>query len=344
MTDPSTDLMSQSSWDRAVLDGNGHFLQSWRWGEFKSEFGWSVDRVSAGSADGLALAQVMYRARGPISVGYIPRGPVVPGDAAELTTELVRRVDASGKSHRALYTMFELERALPYSGRYKEHGFILGPDHIQPGRTVKVTLLDDDSQLKQMRQNTRYSVRLAMRRGVEVSRLGDGYTIDSFYQLLQDTSDRNKFGIHSRDYYDRFMQTFGEDALCIFAVSEGNLAAGLIAAKFGDEAIYMYGASSSEHRSHGAAFLLQFEAMKWARDSGCLRYDLWGIPMVDPDNVSDTGDSIAGTKGDDWRGLYRFKTGFGGEIVSYPPVLERRYNVLGAFAAHRLTKRQRGDT
>lgn len=106
----------------------------------------------------------------------------------------------------------------------------------------------------------------------------------------------------------------------------------------------MYGASSSEHRSHGAAFLLQFEAMKWARDAGCLRYDLWGIPMVDPGNVSDTGDSIAGTKGDDWRGLYRFKTGFGGEIVSYPPMLERRYNLVGAFAARRLTKRQRGDT
>ncbi len=231
-----------------------------------------------------------------------------------------------------------------FSGRYKDHGFVLGPEHIQPGRTVKVTLLEDDLQLKQMRQNTRYSVRLAIRRGVEVFRLGDGYTIESFYQLLQDTSDRNKFGIHSRDYYDRFMQTFGEDALCIFAVSEGNLAAGLIAAKFGEEAIYMYGASSSEHRSHGAAFLLQFEAMKWARESGCLRYDLWGIPMVDPDNVSDTGDSIAGTKGDDWRGLYRFKTGFGGDIVSYPPMLERRYNLIGAFAARRLTKRQRGDT
>ena len=38
---------------------------------------------------------------------------------------------------------------------------------------------------------------------------------------------------------------------------------------------------------------------------------------VDPESVStDAGDEIAGTRGDDWRGLYRFKTGFGGEIVT----------------------------
>jgi lipid II:glycine glycyltransferase (peptidoglycan interpeptide bridge formation enzyme) len=118
----------------------------------------------------------------------------------------------------------------------------------------------------------------------------------------------------------------------------------LISAKFGSEAIYMYGASSSEHRGHGAAFLLQFEAMRWAREAGCAKYDLWGIPMVDPTTMTDTGTTLAGTKGDDWRGLYRFKTGFGGEIVTYPPTLERRYSVLGSFVARRLLGQQRGDS
>jgi lipid II:glycine glycyltransferase (peptidoglycan interpeptide bridge formation enzyme) len=100
----------------------------------------------------------------------------------------------------------------------------------------------------------------------------------------------------------------------------------LIALAFGDEAIYMYGASSSKYRAHGAAFYLQFEAMRWSREQGCTRYDLWGIPEADPESTSNAAaTAIGGTKGDDWRGLYRFKTGFGGEIVRYPPVLERRY-------------------
>jgi lipid II:glycine glycyltransferase (peptidoglycan interpeptide bridge formation enzyme) len=277
-------------------------------------------------------------------VGYVPRGPVVERADAELVHSLLRSIDQSAKERRALYTIVEPDKALPLNGRFREHGFVHGPEHVQPGRTVKVPLLDDDALLKQMNQNTRYSVRLALRRGVQVVPIGDRYGIDDFYNLLTDTADRNRFSVHSREYYDRFLSIFADDARCIFAEADGHLAAGLITAKFGDEAIYMYGASSSQHRGHGAAFLLQFEAMRWAREAGCERYDLWGIPMVDPTNVTDTGTTIAGTRGDDWRGLYRFKTGFGGEIVSYPPTLERRYSLLGSFVARRLLGQQRGDS
>ena len=209
---------------------------------------------------------------------------------------------------------------------------------------MKVPLLADEPLLAQMRQNTRYSVRLAMRRGVEIIPCDQGPDVSDFYRLLLETADRNRFGIHNEHYYRDFLATFGTDALCIFARVEGNIAAALIAVKFGTEAIYMYGASSAVHRAHGAAFLLQFEAMKWAREAGCERYDLWGIPAVDPESVTDTGDSVAGSRGDDWRGLYRFKTGFGGEIVCYPPVLERRFSIVGSLVARRLSRRQHGDT
>jgi lipid II:glycine glycyltransferase (peptidoglycan interpeptide bridge formation enzyme) len=219
--------------------------------------------------------------------------------------------------------------------------YVDGPPPFQPGRTVKVPLLNDDDLLKQMHQKTRYSVRLAQRRGVEVERARHSSgNVDFFFALLQDTSERNEFGIHTRQYYDDFLDVFKDDALMLLARVEGQVAAGLIAAKYGEEAIYMYGGSSSQHRAHGAAFLLQFEAMRWAREAGCVRYDLWGIPEVDPESTAEHGDRIASTKGDDWRGLYRFKTGFGGEIVSYPQTLERRYRpLLSALARRRYGNR-----
>jgi len=336
--------LSQDAWDEAGLAGSGHFLQSWRWGEFKSRFGWDVERVSVTGKNNVAQAQILFRSRGPISVGYVPRGPVVPEGEPDLATDLMRKIDQASKRHRALYTLVETDRPLPFAGTYKDHGFVTGPDHIQPARTVKVPLLADEPLLAQMRQNTRYSVRLAIRREVEVVHCGEGYGVNDFYTLLLETSDRNRFDIHSEDYYRAFLDTFGEDALCIFARSDHHLAAALIAVKHGPEAIYMYGASSSEHRANGAAFLLQFEAMKWARAAGCTRYDLWGIPAEDPEHVSDTGDTVARTRGDDWRGLYRFKIGFGGDIVSYPPMLERRYSAIGALMARRLSRRTHGDT
>ena len=112
--------------------------------------------------------------------------------------------------------------------------------------------------------------------------------------------------------------------------------AGLIAARFGEEAIYMYGASSTQHRANAAGFYLQFEAMRWAREHGCTRYDLWGIPATDPPTIaSEGGDRIPTTRGDDWRGLYEFKVRFGGQILTYPPALERRYHPLLATLARR---------
>ena len=49
-------------------------------------------------------------------------------------------------------------------------------------------------------------------------------------------------------------------------------------------------------------YALQWEAMRMARARRCLTYDLHGIPTApDPRHR--------------WAGLYRFKTGFGGEVV-----------------------------
>jgi peptidoglycan pentaglycine glycine transferase (the first glycine) len=340
----TADSLDRLEWDTAVSEASGHLLQSWTWGEFKSEFGWGVERVHVRAGSGIAVAQILFRARGPVAVGYIPRGPAIPGDDPELASALIAKIDEACRKRHTLYTIFETDQDLPFQGNFKQHGFVLGPQHVQPGRTVKIPLGSDDAILAGMRQNTRYSVRLAGRRGVEIRLPGGRWSIDDFYAMLRETSDRNSFGIHSAAYYRRFLEQFGENAYCGFAESEGNLAAGLICARFGDEAIYMYGASSTEYRQHGAAFLLQFSAMQWAREQGALRYDLWGIPKEDPQTVSDSGDSIAGTKGDDWRGLYRFKTGFGGEIVSYPPCLERRYSQIGSYVARRMISQQRGDS
>lgn len=321
-------MSPRDRWNAALLANGGHLLQSWEWGEFKSRHGWQAERVSVHGADGDGYAQVLFRSKGPISIGYIPRGPIMTGTPDKVWPELRNEIDKAAKSHRAISVIIEPDRHIGLTGTYRNAGVVTGPAHLQPERTVKVPLLEDDAILKQMHSKTRYSVRLAMRRGVEIGRRepDDRAAIDQYYALLQDTAGRNEFAIHSQQYYADFLDVFGEDAFFMFASWEGHLASVIIAAAFGEEAVYMYGASSTEHRGHGASFLLQFEAMKWGRERGCQRYDLWGIPAHDPESLADEDrTSLAGTKGDDWRGIYRFKTGFGGEIVSYPGTLERHY-------------------
>lgn len=329
---------SQSAWDEAALRLNGHLLQSWRWAEFKSLHGWSVDRIAVGGGPPTAMAQILFTRRGPLEIAYIPRGPVhAPGDADSLR-ELFSKIDQLCKRRGSLALIVEPNSSLPFRGWIKSEGFVRGLERVLPGRTVKIPLLADAALLTQMRQKTRYGVRLAGRRGVVVER-SDISGIDPFYRLLRDTSGRNQFGIRSEAYYRDFLRMFGEDALLLFSTIDGEKAAGLIAARFGEEAIYMYGGSSTIHRAHGAAFVLQFEAMRWARDHGSKRYDLWGIPAQDPPSSNEGTEQVSGSKGDDWRGLYKFKTGFGGEIVTYPSTLERRYAPVLSFIARRAKSR-----
>ena len=322
-----------------MLTHGGHLLQSWQWGEFKSQFGWQPERVSVSTADGDGYAQILFRKKGPISIGYIPRGPIMTGDPDLVWAALRREIDRAARRHRAITVYIEPDAAMGLRSTFDEAGVVPGPAHLQPSRTVKIPLASDDEMLKQMHQKTRYNVRLAIRRGVdvEIKQSNDKVALRQFYELLTDTSNRNEFSIHSYEYYEEFLTAFGDDAFFVFASWEGNLSAVVIAASFGDEAVYMYGASSTEHRAHGAAFLLQFEAMKWARDRGCTTYDLWGIPKVDPQSLrADDNNSIAGSKGDDWRGIHRFKTGFGGDIVTYPETLERRYVPVLPWLARRM--------
>ncbi len=79
----------------------------------------------------------------------------------------------------------------------------------------------------------------------------------------------------------------------------------------------MYGASANRGREHMPTYLLQWEAIKWARESGCAVYDFWGIPDAPGDEGEDEEVSPTNTRSG-LRGVYWFKKGFGGREVEYP--------------------------
>ena len=331
-----TIVANPTAWDAAVLAHNGHILQSWRWGAFKERFGWEVERVAVPRPQGLALAQILFRRKAGVSIGYIPRGPVLPTGDSDAGIDLWSRIDEVARRRRALTIIVELDAEVSETPSQRLLRVSdLAP--IQPSRSVKVDLLDDEALIDQMHPKTRYNVRLARRRGVTISAAENiDSAIDEFYAMLQETASRNAFDVHAPNYYWEFLNLFASDACLMFAEFDGKRVAGAIAAVFGDEGIYMYGASSTRDRAHGAAFLLQHEIMRWARGRGASQYDLWGIPEYDPEStVSESGDRLAASRGDDRRGLYEFKTRFGGQVIRYSPPLERAYHPFLASLARK---------
>src|SRR5699024_5326586 len=99
--------MPDAEWDDRLREHGGHMLQSWRWGDFKHRHAWHPERVLVENADGVAMAQVLFRTRGPFSLGYIPRGPVLAGSAEALWQPLWQTIDDIARRRRAISVIVE---------------------------------------------------------------------------------------------------------------------------------------------------------------------------------------------------------------------------------------------
>ncbi len=315
-----------------------HLLQTRAWGDLKSAFGWKAAYVMTSKSDGppgQLGAQVLFRRLLlGLTIAYIGKGPV--GSEIALADSacwdaLWQEVDSLCRKQRAVFLKLEPDQfetradptqALGVAPLAPARGFRVSPQTIQPRRTLVVDLSGDEEQvLGRMKQKTRYNIRLAAKKGVVVHPSTD---LDTFYRLMMVTGERNMFGVHSREYYQRAYELFYPRGECIILAAEyqGEPLSALIAFARGRRAWYFYGASGNVHRERMPTYLLQWEAMQWARARGCLSYDLWGVPDFDESfleaHFSERSQGL-------W-GVYRFKRGFGGELLRSCGPWDRIYN------------------
>ena len=321
-------LEQREEWDHFVAQSpHSHFLQSWGWGELKAQVGWSPLRLALYDGEQpVAAAQVLRRTAPhvPLRAGhlaYIPRGPVLDWSQPALCASFFSQLAPFLRGAIAL----RVEPDLAVDGADTQavlerlqamHMHSTPP--VQPLRTILVDLTaSEETLLAQMKEKWRYNLRLAGRKGVTVRAAQTSDDVDSWYRLLQTTGERDRFGIHTSDYYLNAWNIFAphDQARLLLAEHEGKLLAGIFVGLFARQAIYLYGASGNEQRQLMPNYLLQWEAMRWAKQQGAHTYDLWGIP------ATDAGDEAMA-------GVYRFKRGWGGYVVQFIGCFEATYNPL----------------
>lgn len=294
-----------------------HVLQSWAWGEFKSRWGWSAERWLLRAADGSprAAVQVLRRAirRLPWCVLYAPKGPTFADGKAlgEALAWLERRAQAQ----RAIWVKMDADPAAPVDEReaggalaqcralLAARGWRYSPSQIQFRNTLHTDLRhSDDELLAAMKPKTRYNIRLAEKRGVRVrvaAPIGDD-DAQLLYAMYAETAQRDGFIIREAAYY--FDAWRALDGVAFIAEREDQTLGALVLLCFADRAWYFYGMSRSAGREHMPNHLLQWTALRWARDRGYTTYDWWGAP-----DALDESDRL-------W-GVYRFKEGFGARLI-----------------------------
>ncbi|MGD8404353.1 MAG: peptidoglycan bridge formation glycyltransferase FemA/FemB family protein [Anaerolineales bacterium] len=316
--------VSLTEWNTYLTDHpNAHILQMGEWGELKSAFGWDPVRLDLDDGPG---AQILFR-RLPLglTLAYLPK-PVFSDQLSAISEQFWDKVDEVCKKHRAVFLKIELDAwENELDSTDTSHIVLRTSTHnIQPPRTIIVDLTGTEEEiLAHMKQKTRYNIRLADRKGVTVRSWDD---LPAFHQMMLITGGRDGFGVHSLEYYQRAYALFHPKGLVELLVAEfeGKPLAALMVFARGRRAWYIYGASNNQERNRMPTYLLQWEAMRWARSMGAEEYDLWGVP----DENEETLEAQFTERNDGLWGVYRFKRGFGGELKRAAQALDRVYNPL----------------
>lgn len=326
----TTAPVTSQEWNRLVAAlPHTHPLQTWEWGQFKAQVGWQplpqIWRDDQGRVIGAALVlERRISIRGfsaRLSVLYVPRGPVGDWSNPQMRQTAIRELSQLARRRKAIFIKIDPDvrlgtgfpsqpeaqddpTGLALVTELHQSGWVLSDEQIQFRNTVLVDLRQSEAQiLANMKQKTRYNLRLAERKGV-TARLAQEADLPALYQMYAETSVRDGFVIRDRVYYLDLWSRFQRAGLADIWLAEvgQEIVAGVVILRFGGLAIYLNGMSRLAHREKMPNHLLQWQAMQQARRCGCHTYDLWGAPEVFSES-------------DPLWGVYRFKEGFGGQVV-----------------------------
>ena len=149
---------------------------------------------------------------------------------------------------------------------------------------------------------TKYSIRLAERRGTRVEIL-DEEGIDEFHEIFARTSSRHRLPAQSRKYFAELFRLGKAHGLGIdlyLARFQGQAAAGAIFASLGDTAWYLFAASEAGMRDAAGPTAILAQALDDFSARGIRRVDLLGVGPAE-------------VKNHPLSGLTLFKSGFGGK-------------------------------
>lgn len=317
--------LNESDWDHAlaVSPGGGHVYQSFAWGEHKRRHGWEPLRVLLLRGDEVVgCAQVLLRRISPLGrLAYCPKGPWIDWNNRAHVQVFFESLEGMLRARGVFFIRVEpevLEAQREVQTRMLLAGFQFGRWNQQFKTTMFLDLTPSEEELlTAMKGGTRRNVRLSARHGVRVVEDNSIEARHRFFAMYQRTQQRDGFFMRPRAYI-----LDGWDALIranqghlFFATVEGRELAGMFVATFAAKCWYKDGASENEGRNLMPTYALQWEVMRWGKARGLTTYDMVAIP--DPKDLDDPNHSM--------HGLYRFKSGFGGEVKEFTREFIRSY-------------------
>ena len=322
-----------------------HFMQTSVWGNFQQKFGKKVYKLGFFKKNVLlGTAMVLIEGSKLGSFAYVPRGPIVNWNDRSISDPIIYLLISHLRKIEPNLFMLRIDPALEkdkfndIDDDLKAFGFF---DAIMPIQVENAWIVDIskslDDILLSMRKNTRYSIRRAEKNGVQVEISTESEDFETFYQLLRQLASSKHFIPFSRRYLKEEFLYFtkrkpSQDIpfMRLFKAvdSSGKMLASAMIMFYKDEAFYLHAASSVDGNKSLASYLIQWHVIKYAKDLGCKKYNLWGV-LLEKDMVPENPGY----------GYSLFKRGFGGSLHSYIRTKEYPFNWI-KYSLLRLQERR----
>ena len=293
-----------------------NFQQSLEWGEVKES--WKKEVILSEDKKGKIRGSLCVWVRKiPIfgNLMYVARGPVCDIHNKEILEDLKKGADELAKKYNAFVLRMEpdIEKS---DEEFRKIALELGfkikddskdfKDEIQPRFVFQLDLKgkSKDQIFSEFQQKTRYNVRLATKKGVQIKE-GTKEDLKDFYNIMVETGKRDNFLIRSLSYFEKMYDSLAPEHMkLLMAYHEDKPIAGIIPIMYGNKVWYLYGASSNSKRNLMPNYLLQWTMIQEAIDRGADMYDFRGVSGVVDENHPQYG-------------LYRFKKGFNARFVEF---------------------------
>jgi lipid II:glycine glycyltransferase (peptidoglycan interpeptide bridge formation enzyme) len=291
-----------------------HPLQSWEWGEFRSQTGNEVIRKGVFEKNKLIQSIQVTLHQVPKfnwQIGYFPKGQL-PDEAQ------MKVLNQIGKANNLV--LIKLEPDITRAAEGKNTGWntidsFLRQRGCRPGKRLftqysfqlDLTPSEDDL-LAKMHPKTRYNLRLAQKNGVKIIQDDSDASFQWFLKLLfEQTVVRQGFFAHTPEYFKKLWQVLNATGIAhlMTANYQNEVLAAFMVFNFNHKIYYPYGASTREHKELMAPNLLMWELIRYGKANKAKMLDMWGAlgPKADPN--------------DPWYGFHRFKAGYGGQLVEF---------------------------
>jgi len=303
------EILNKEDWEQFLAKQKFVLMtQSYRYGDFyesMNEKHWLIGVYEEGQLVAGSLILTVHARRG--NFVFLPYGPVISKDYENILKLFIDFLKEKAKKEHYDFIRVSpfVDDLLETKNIYQNIGFRKSPIHALAETTWLLDLSKSEEEiLANMNKNHRNLINRCIREKVKVIFSNDKKALEEFNVLHDFTAKKHHFTRFSNSYVEKEFMAFEQDdevsVIKAYLPDNPNLDSSAVVYFYGNSAAYRHGASLVQDKKLPTSYLLQWEAIKEAKNRGLKYYNFWGIA---PDNAP---------ANHPFKGITHFKKGFGG--------------------------------